>query len=98
MALLRLVQDHRPAALKSAQELDGEWGAALRYALGGAAAKGKTQSPCGGETARSHLKKAQIKLGARNRTQAVAEALRQKLIPEDFCPRPIANCSAMRRS
>jgi DNA-binding CsgD family transcriptional regulator len=35
----------------------------------------------GAETVRSHLKKAQTKLGARNRTQAVAEALRQKLIP-----------------
>lgn len=35
----------------------------------------------GEETVRSHLKKAQAKLGARNRTQAVAEALRQYLIP-----------------
>jgi LuxR family quorum sensing-dependent transcriptional regulator len=35
----------------------------------------------GEETVRSHLKKAQTKLGARNRTQAVAEALRQHLIP-----------------
>jgi DNA-binding CsgD family transcriptional regulator len=35
----------------------------------------------GEETVRSHLKKAQTKLGARNRTQAVAEALRQSLIP-----------------
>ena len=35
----------------------------------------------GAETVRSHLKKAQTKLGAGNRTQAVAEALRQKLIP-----------------
>jgi DNA-binding CsgD family transcriptional regulator len=35
----------------------------------------------GQETVRSHLKKAQAKLGARNRTQAVAEALRQHLIP-----------------
>ena len=35
----------------------------------------------GEETVRSHLKKAQSKLGARNRTQAVAEALRQNLIP-----------------
>ena len=35
----------------------------------------------GAETVRSHQKKAQTKLGARNRTHAVAEALRQKLIP-----------------
>lgn len=35
----------------------------------------------GEETVRSHLKKAQCKLGARNRSQAVAEALRQHLIP-----------------
>jgi DNA-binding CsgD family transcriptional regulator len=35
----------------------------------------------GVETIRSHLKKAQSKLGVRNRTQAVAEALRQSLIP-----------------
>jgi DNA-binding CsgD family transcriptional regulator len=34
----------------------------------------------GEETVRSHLKKAQSKLGARNRTQAVAEALRHHLI------------------
>jgi LuxR family quorum sensing-dependent transcriptional regulator len=35
----------------------------------------------GEETVRSHLKKAQTKLGVHNRTQAVAEALRQNLIP-----------------
>jgi LuxR family quorum sensing-dependent transcriptional regulator len=35
----------------------------------------------GEETVRSHLKKAESKLGARNRAQAVAEALRQHLIP-----------------
>src|SRR5690606_7201950 len=35
----------------------------------------------GEETVRSHLKKAQRRLGARSRTQAVAEALRQHLIP-----------------
>jgi DNA-binding NarL/FixJ family response regulator len=33
------------------------------------------------ETVCSHLKKAQGKLGVRNRAQAVAEALRQQLIP-----------------
>ncbi|MFZ1106597.1 MAG: LuxR C-terminal-related transcriptional regulator [Hyphomicrobiaceae bacterium] len=35
----------------------------------------------GEETVRTHLKKAQAKLGVRSRTQAVAEALRQCLIP-----------------
>jgi DNA-binding NarL/FixJ family response regulator len=35
----------------------------------------------GDETIRSHLKKAMSKLGARNRVHAVAEALRQNLIP-----------------
>jgi LuxR family quorum sensing-dependent transcriptional regulator len=35
----------------------------------------------GEETVRSHLKKAQAKLGAHNRTQAACEALRQNLIP-----------------
>jgi LuxR family quorum sensing-dependent transcriptional regulator len=35
----------------------------------------------GEETVRSHQKKAQAKLGARNRAQAVAEAVRQRLIP-----------------
>jgi DNA-binding CsgD family transcriptional regulator len=35
----------------------------------------------GEETVRSHLKKAQAKLGARNRAHAAAEAVRQQLIP-----------------
>jgi DNA-binding CsgD family transcriptional regulator len=35
----------------------------------------------GAETVRSHLKKAQGKLGVRNRAQAAAEAVRQQLIP-----------------
>jgi LuxR family quorum sensing-dependent transcriptional regulator len=35
----------------------------------------------GQETVRSHLKKVQSKLGARNRSHAVAEAIRQQLIP-----------------
>ena len=35
----------------------------------------------GEETVRSHLKKVQAKLGARNRTHAAAEAVRQQLIP-----------------
>jgi len=35
----------------------------------------------GEETVRSHLKKAQVKLGVRNRAHAAAEAIRQQLIP-----------------
>jgi DNA-binding CsgD family transcriptional regulator len=35
----------------------------------------------GEETVRTHLKKVQAKLGARNRVQAAAEAIRQQLIP-----------------
>jgi len=35
----------------------------------------------GEEAIRSHLKKAQNKLGVRNRTQAACEAIRQNLIP-----------------
>jgi len=35
----------------------------------------------GEETVRSHIKKAQLKLGARNRAHAACEALRQNLIP-----------------
>ncbi|CFX57932.1 protein of unknown function [Candidatus Filomicrobium marinum] len=35
----------------------------------------------GEETIRSHLKKVQVKLGARNRVQAVAQAIRLNLIP-----------------
>ena len=35
----------------------------------------------GEETVRTHLKKLQLKLGVRNRTHAVAEALRRHLIP-----------------
>jgi DNA-binding CsgD family transcriptional regulator len=35
----------------------------------------------GEETVRSHLKRVQGKLGARNRAHAAAEAIRQQLIP-----------------
>jgi len=40
-----------------------------------------THLSLGEETVRTHLKKVQSKLGVRNRTHAVAEALRQRLIP-----------------
>lgn len=48
--------------------------------LGRAVSETSAALGIGEETVRSHLKKAQQKLGARNRTQAVAEALRQHLI------------------
>jgi len=35
----------------------------------------------GEETVRTHLKKVQLKLGVRNRTHAVAEAVRRHIIP-----------------
>lgn len=56
--------------------------AVLRLVSTGAALRETAQSlGLGEETVRSHMKKAQAKLGARSRTQAVAEALRQQLIP-----------------
>ena len=56
--------------------------AVLRLMSTGAQAKDAAQAlGLGTETIRSHLKKAQSKLGVGNRTQAVAEALRQHLIP-----------------
>jgi len=56
--------------------------AVLRLVSTGAQARQAAQElGLGEETVRSHLKKAQSKLGVRNRAQAVAEALRQHLIP-----------------
>jgi LuxR family quorum sensing-dependent transcriptional regulator len=56
--------------------------AVLRLVSSGAQLRQAAQElGLGEETVRSHLKKAQSKLGVRNRAQAVAEALRQHLIP-----------------
>jgi DNA-binding CsgD family transcriptional regulator len=56
--------------------------AVLRLLSSGAQSRQVAQSLCiGEETVRSHLKKAESKLGVRNRVHAVAEALRQNLIP-----------------
>jgi Family of unknown function (DUF6493) len=44
LALLRLAPDHRSEVLKAARDIDGEWGAVLRYALGGNVMNGKTRS------------------------------------------------------
>ena len=54
----------------------------LRLASTGAQCHAMAQElGLGEETVRSHLKKAQTKLGVRTRAHAVAEALRQHLIP-----------------
>jgi hypothetical protein len=45
LALLRLAPDRRKQALEAACALPGEWGAALRYALGGDAPPGGIRSP-----------------------------------------------------
>jgi LuxR family quorum sensing-dependent transcriptional regulator len=56
--------------------------AVLRLLSTGAQSRQVAQSlSIGEETVRSHLKKAESKLGVRNRVHAVAEALRQNLIP-----------------
>jgi len=56
--------------------------AVLRWASLGKQVRGIAEGlGLGAETVRSHLKKAQEKLGARNRTHAVAEAMRQQLFP-----------------
>ena len=56
--------------------------AVLRFAsLGRRTAEIASLLGVGEETVRSHLKKVQAKLGARNRTHAAAEAVRRQLIP-----------------
>src|SRR5262249_7784362 len=59
--------------------------AVLRLLSTGAQSRQVAQSlSIGEETVRSHLKKAQAKLGVPTRGHAVAEALRQQLIPRDI--------------
>jgi two-component system, NarL family, nitrate/nitrite response regulator NarL len=55
--------------------------AVLRVSLGRRTEEIAKVLGLGEETVRSHLKKVQNKLGARNRAHAAAEAVRQQLIP-----------------
>jgi DNA-binding CsgD family transcriptional regulator len=83
-AALRLDQlvDPDPNMVGSLARLTPREFAVLRLVSGGAQVREVAHElELGEETVRSHLKKAQCKLGVRNRTQAVAEALRQHLIP-----------------
>jgi DNA-binding CsgD family transcriptional regulator len=84
LAALRLEQLAGPDVnrLGSRARLTPRETAALRLVSMGGQCRDVAQAlGLGDETIRSHLKKAQVKLGARNRTHAVAEALRQTLIP-----------------
>jgi DNA-binding CsgD family transcriptional regulator len=83
-AALRLEQVTHPgrARLGSSVRLTPREIAVLRLISTGAQNREVAEAlRLGAETVRSHLKKAQAKLGVRNRAHAVAEALRQNLIP-----------------
>ena len=83
-AALRLEQlaDHDPNRIGPHVHLTPRELTVLRLVASGAPFREVAEAlGRGEETVRSHLKSAQAKLGARNRTQAVAEALRQNLIP-----------------
>jgi LuxR family quorum sensing-dependent transcriptional regulator len=83
-AALRLNQlvDPDPNLVGSRGHLTARELAVLRLVSTGAQCRDAALAlQLGEETVRSHLKKAQCKLGVRGRTQAVAEALRQGLIP-----------------
>ena len=71
-----------PDRIGTRSRLTAREGAVLRLvSMGAQSHEVARELGLGEETVRTHLKKAQTKLGARNRTQAVAEALRQNLIP-----------------
>jgi DNA-binding CsgD family transcriptional regulator len=74
--------DPDPNRIGSRSRLTPRELAVLRLVSAGAQSRDAAKAlGLGEETIRTHLKKAQIKLGARNRTHAIAEALRQNLIP-----------------
>jgi DNA-binding CsgD family transcriptional regulator len=84
VATLRLDQlvDLDPSMLGSRTRLTPRELAVLRLVSTGAQLREVARElGLGEETVRSHLRKAQSKLGVRNKTQAIAEALRQRLIP-----------------
>lgn len=83
-AALRLEQlvDRDPDHVGSHAHLTARELAVLRLVSAGAQLREVAEAlSLGEETVRSHMKKAQSKLGARNRTHAATEALRQHLIP-----------------
>jgi LuxR family quorum sensing-dependent transcriptional regulator len=80
-AAMRLDQLVSPAAEGPAARLTPRELAVLRLlSFGAPTMEIAKHLGLGEETVRTHAKKAQMKLGARNRTQAVAEAIRQHLL------------------
>ena len=83
-AALRLEQliDHDPRWMGKAARITARELAVLRLvSVGKQTEEIARLLGLGEETVRSHLKKAQTKLGVRNRAQAACEAIRQNLIP-----------------
>ena len=83
-AALRLEQliDHDPRWMGKAARITARELAVLRLvSVGKQTEEIARLLGLGEETIRSHLKKAQTKLGVRNRAQAACEAIRQNLIP-----------------
>ena len=71
-----------PARFSGRGQLTPRESAVLRQVAAGRNLKAIAEAlELGEETIRTHLVKAKAKLGALNRTQAVAEAIRQRLIP-----------------
>jgi DNA-binding CsgD family transcriptional regulator len=84
LAALRLEQLAGPdvSRIRSRARLTSRELAVLRLVSAGGQTRDIAQAlGLGEETIRSHLKKAEAKLGVRNRTHAACEALRQALIP-----------------
>jgi DNA-binding CsgD family transcriptional regulator len=81
-AVIRLDQLAIPGAAKPGEIITPREAAVLRLLSIGMPFKEAAQYlGLGEETIRTHLKKVQVKLGVRNRTHAVAEALRRHMIP-----------------
>jgi LuxR family quorum sensing-dependent transcriptional regulator len=71
-----------PTRFSSRAQLTPRECAVLRMVAAGRDTKAIAEAlELGEETIRTHLTKARVKLGARSRTQAVAEAIRQNIIP-----------------
>jgi DNA-binding CsgD family transcriptional regulator len=76
-----LIAAHNPRAALRTGEPWRELAVLRLTSMGGQTAEVAQELGLGEETIRSHPKRAQTKLGARNRTHAACEALRRQLVP-----------------